>query len=146
MEQALTKLNNKVDGGVGGRGGMGGGVGGALTAQHLAGKVVVTGQDATDAGLQRIVLGTQSMTVYKSIKLEAQAAAQVAVALAKGDQSKIKSVSNSTIDNGAGSVPSDILQPTVITKSNAAMVVTDGFTTWPNICAGAPSGSTCPPS
>ncbi len=146
MEQALTKLNNHVDAVLVANDGMAGGVVAALTAQHLAGKVVVTGQDATDAGLQRIVLGTQSMTVYKSIKLEAQAAAQVAVALAKGDQSKIKSVSNSTIDNGAGSVPSDILQPTVITKSNAATVVTDGFTTWPNICAGAPSGSTCPPA
>src|SRR6266852_2580536 len=145
-EQALTKLNNHVDAVLVANDGMAGGVVAALTAQHLAGKVVVTGQDATDAGLQRIVLGTQSMTVYKSIKLEAQAAAQVAVALAKGDQSKIKSVSNTTTDNGAGSVPSDILQPTVITKSNAATVVTDGFTTWQNICAGAPSGSTCPPS
>ena len=86
------------------------------------------------------------MTVYKSIKLEAQAAAQVAVALAKGDQSQIQKVANTTTDNGAGSVPSDILQPTVITKSNATTVVTDGFTSWQNICAGAPSGAACPPA
>src|SRR5260370_8336051 len=100
MEQALTKLNTHVDAVLVANDGMAGGVVAALTAQHLAGKVVVTGQDATDAGLQRIVLGTQSMTIYKSIKLEAQAAAQVAVALAKRHHTHIPNTPNPTTPNG----------------------------------------------
>jgi D-xylose transport system substrate-binding protein len=143
MEQALTKLNNKVGGVMSANDGMAGGVIAALTAQHLDGKVLVTGQDSTDAALGRILTGSQSMTVYKSIKKEAQVAAQVAVALAKGNPGKIKQVSNTTVDNGAGTVPSDILDPLVITKSNISIVVKEGFTTWDRICAGIPAAS-CP--
>lgn len=81
MEQALTKLNDKVDGVLVANDGMAGGVIAALTARQLNGKVLVTGQDATDAGLQRILAGDQTMTVYKGIKAEATAAAKVARAL-----------------------------------------------------------------
>lgn len=141
MEQALTKLNNKVDGVMSANDGMAGGVIAALTAQHLDGKVLVTGQDATDAALGRILTGSQSMTIYKSLKQEAQIAAQVAVALAKGNPAKIKQVANTSVDNGAGSVPSDILAPQVITKSNISLVVKEGFTTWDRMCAGIPAAS-----
>ena len=90
MEQGLTKLNDKVDGVLVANDGMAGAVITALTARHLNGKVLVTGQDASDAGLQRILAGDQTMSVYKAIKREAEAAAKVALALGRGDSENVK--------------------------------------------------------
>jgi len=142
-EAALTKLDDKVGGVLVANDGMAAGVVAALTAQHLAGKVLVTGQDATVAGLQRILTGTQSMTIYKSIPEEAQAAAKVAVGLLEGKQTAVSSVATSTTDNGAGQVPSLLLTPQVITKSNVSIAVNDGATTWAALCQGIPA-SDCP--
>src|SRR5215472_10904301 len=77
MTSALTLLSNHVDGVLAANDNLAGGAIAALKAQHLAGKVLVTGQDATVAGLQDILLGTQSMTVYKPIPVLANAAARV---------------------------------------------------------------------
>ncbi len=146
MEQALTKLNNKVDGVLVANDGMAGGVVAALTAQHLNGKVLVTGQDATDAGLQRILVGDQSMTVYKAIKKEAQAAAQIAVDLAKGNRTDANTLASATVNNGVADVPSVLLTPIVVTKDNIfSTVVADGFTSRNNICVGA-AAAFCPPA
>ena len=144
MEQALTKLNDHVDGVLVANDGMAGGVITALTERHLNGKVLVTGQDATDAGLQRILVGDQSMTVYKPIKQEAAAAAKVAVDLAKGDTSGAATLATTTVNNGAGNVPSILLTPVAVTKSNIfTTVITDGFTTRDRICVG-PAAAQCP--
>ncbi|WAH37246.1 sugar ABC transporter substrate-binding protein [Alicyclobacillus dauci] len=134
MEQALTKLNNKVDAVLSANDGLAGSIIQALSAQHLAGKVPVTGQDATDAGLHDIMQGTQSMTVYKAVPKEAQVAAQLAVDILKG-QTPSSDVVNGTQDNGSGNpIPSVLLQPVVVTKDNIQdTVIKDGFTTMDKI-------------
>jgi D-xylose transport system substrate-binding protein len=142
-EAALTKLDDKVGGVLVANDGMAAGVVAALAAQHMAGKVLVTGQDATVAGLQRILTGTQSMTIYKSIPQEAQTAAKVAVGLLQGESSAVSSVAKTTTDNGAGQVPSLLLAPQVITKANVSVAVNDGATTWAALCEGIPA-SDCP--
>ncbi|MBN9629437.1 MAG: substrate-binding domain-containing protein [Actinobacteria bacterium] len=144
MEQALTKLNNKVDAVLVPNDGMATPVIAALTAQQLNGKVIVTGQDATDPGLTNILEGNQSMTVYKSIRDEANAAAKLAVALAHGDTNAVKQQTTTTVKNDVGSVPAILLDPVVVDKSNIAdTVIKDGFTTWANICVGAAKAQ-CP--
>ena len=142
-EAALTKLDDKVGGVLVANDGMAAGVVAALTAQHLAGKVLVTGQDAAVTGLQRILTGTQAMTIYKSIPQEAQTAAKVAVGLLEGTPNAVSGVAKSTTDDEAGEVPSLLLAPQVITKPNVSVAVNDGATTWATLCQGIPAGD-CP--
>lgn len=134
IEQALTKLNNKVDAVLSANDTLAGAAVQALTEQKLAGKIPVTGQDATDAGLNRIYYkGTQSMTVYKAVPKEAQAAAQLAVDLVNGVKPAAGLV-NGTTNNGAANIPSVLLNPVVVTKANiGSTVIKDGFTTWAHI-------------
>jgi D-xylose transport system substrate-binding protein len=88
-----------------------------------------TGQDAELAAIQRILLGEQYMTVYKAIKLEAEAAAELAVALARGEAVPA-SMQLSTVDNGTKDVDSVLLAPVAVTKDNIKdTVVADGFWT-----------------
>jgi D-xylose transport system substrate-binding protein len=144
MEQGLTKLADKVDGVIAPNDGLAKAVITALTARKLNGKVLVTGQDATDTGLTDIVLGQQSMTVYKSIRAEAHKAAEIAVTLAHGDKAKAKSLTTTTVDNGTGQVPSVLLQPVAVTRDNIAdTVIKDGFTTKAKVCSGD-AASKCP--
>lgn len=146
MEQALTKLGDKVDAVLVPNDGLAGAVISALTPRKLAGKVLVTGQDATDAGLQRILLGQQSMTVYKPLKAEAEAAAKVAVALAHGQADAAKQMSTSMVDNGNGQVPSILLKSVPVTAANmASTVFADKFTTRAKVCTGD-AASKCPAS
>lgn len=124
MENALTKLNNKVDAVVAANDSTAGGVVQALTDQKLAGKVPVSGQDGDLAACQRIVEGTQAMTVYKPIKTIASEAAKAAVALAKGQKVK----TNKIIDNGKHKdVPFLALTPIAITKANMSIIIKDNF-------------------
>jgi D-xylose transport system substrate-binding protein len=96
----------------------------ALSEKRLAGEVVVVGQDADLAGCQRIVEGTQLMTVYKPIVPLAQKAAELAVEMAKGEEV----TPNSLIDDGIYSVPSYIIQPIAVTKENMySVVIQEGF-------------------
>lgn len=142
MEQALTKLGDQADAVLVPNDGIAGGVINALAARNLVGKVLVTGQDATDAGLQRIVLGQQSMTVYKALKDEAEAAAAAAFALAEGDD--VSSLATGSTDNGAGEVPTQLLAPVAVTLDNmASTVFADGFTTADKVCTGEAAGK-CP--
>jgi D-xylose transport system substrate-binding protein len=143
MAAALTRLHNNVQGVLVANDGMAAGVIAELKAQHLAGRVLVTGQDATDAGLGDILEGIQSMTVYKSIRQEADTAAKVAVGLATGNAGIVQSVATSNVSNGAGQIPSLLLSPQVITKLNVSLAVSDGASTWSAICAGIPAGD-CP--
>ena len=136
IEQALTKLNNNVQAVLTPNDGLATPVIAALTAQNLNGKVLVTGQDATDEGLTQILEGNQSMTVYKSIHAEATAAAKVAVALAEGKS--VKSLLPTSTNNGTGNIPSLLLNPETVDAQNiATTVIKDGFTTKQNICTGA---------
>lgn len=123
-ENALTQNNNKIDAMVVSNDGTAGGVIEALDAQGLAGKVLVSGQDAELAALQRVVKGTQTMTVYKPISRLAPAAVEAAIALAK----KEKLNTTRTVNNGRIDVPSILIEPISIDKSNIdATVVRDGF-------------------
>jgi D-xylose transport system substrate-binding protein len=136
MEQALTDLNDDVQAVLAPNDGLAGAAITALTARHLNGKVLVTGSDATDAGLTSILIGDQSMTVYKSIQAEAQAAAKIAVALAKGDS--IDDLVTTTVNNGTADIPALVLDATVVTADNIAdTVIKDGYTTKDAICVGA---------
>lgn len=112
--------------------------GGAIAAMKAAGidvtKIPVTGQDAELAAIQRILAGEQYMTVYKAIKLEADAAASAAVDLANG---KTPAAATAKVNNGKIDVPSILLDPVSVTKDNvASTVVADGFYTPAQICTG----------
>jgi D-xylose transport system substrate-binding protein len=124
-EDALTANDNKIDAIVASNDGTAGGAIQALNAQKMAGKVPVSGQDADLAAVKRLVSGTQTMTVYKPLKLIASEAAKLAVDLAKGD----KPAYNAQYDNGKKQVDTVLLQPTLLTKSNVDVVIKDGFYT-----------------
>jgi len=142
MEQALTDLGDDVQGVIAPNDGLAGAVITALTARGLNGKVLVTGSDATDAALTSIILGDQSMTVYKSIQAEAEAAAKIAVALARGED--ISDLVTTTVNNGTADIPSLILDAQVVTAENMAdTVIKDGYTTKEAVCVGAAEAK-CP--
>jgi D-xylose transport system substrate-binding protein len=136
MEQAITALGKT--GFVGVYAANDGTAGGAIAAMKGNGvdpkKIPSTGQDAELAGIQRILIGEQYMTVYKAIKAEAEAAAQLAVDLAQG---KTPSGANDKIDNGTKQVPSILLTPVAVTKDNVNdTIVKDGFWSVDEICTG----------
>ena len=96
----------------------------ALIEENAAGRVIVTGQDADLAACQRIVQGTQTMTVYKPIQKLATGAAAAAVKLA----TRRPLVARSEIDNGQVAVPSILLEIVAVTKENIdETVIADGF-------------------
>jgi len=138
MEQAVTQLG--ATGFVGVYAANDGTAGGAIAAMKAAGVnplPPVTGQDAELAAIQRILAGEQYMTVYKAIKPEAEIAAEVAVALAKGEDPPEDQV-NQQVDNGQGDIPSQILDPVSVTVDNVNdTIVADGFWTVDEICEGA---------
>jgi len=123
-ENALTQSNNNVVAVVVSNDGTAGGAIQALEEQKLGGKVLVSGQDADLAALQRIIAGTQSMTVYKPVAQLARRAAEAAVALARHE----KVESTSAINNGKVDVPSVLLDPIVVDKNNIVdTVIKDGY-------------------
>lgn len=106
------------------------GVIGALEEKGLAGKIPVSGQDAELAACQRIVSGTQAMTVYKPIRALAHKAAEIAVAMARGEEAE----SNSAADNGSKLVPTYYIDPILVTKDNMeSTVISDRFYTYEEI-------------
>ena len=119
MENALTKNNNEIDAVIAANDGTAGGAVQALSEQGLAGKVPISGQDADIAGCMRIVEGTQSMTVYKSIKSIAAEAVKIAIRMAKGETI----VAVNTVNNNKKDVPSVLLTPIAVTKENMYQVV-----------------------
>jgi len=124
MENALTANNNKIDAVVAANDGTAGGVIQALASQGMAGKIPVSGQDAELAAAQRIVEGTQTMTVYKPIKALAEKAAELAVKMAKNEDVG----ADKTVNNGKIDVPSILLDPIAVDSSNIdATVIADGF-------------------
>jgi D-xylose transport system substrate-binding protein len=118
MENALTANNNEVDAVLAPNDGTAGGIIQALAAQGLAGKVPVTGQDADLAAIKRIVEGTQSMTVFKDARKEAEKAAELAVQMAQGKEVSELTDVNGKVNNGKIDVPSVLLTPVTITKDN----------------------------
>ncbi|MEA2682740.1 MAG: D-xylose transport system substrate-binding protein [Chloroflexota bacterium] len=135
MTQALTALANKVDGVLAANDGTAGGAIAAMKAAGVNPLPPITGQDAELAAIQRIVAGTQTMTVYKAIVPEAEKAAELACDLATGKTVPADMTGGKTTDNKAGSVPSILLTPVAVDKSNVATtVVADKFWTKADIC------------
>jgi D-xylose transport system substrate-binding protein len=135
MQQALTALGNKVDGVYAANDGTGGGAIAAMKAAGLNPLPPVTGQDAELAAVQRILAGQQYMTVYKAIKPEAEAAATLAYDLLTNTPVPADMTGGKTVNNGKIDVPSVLLTPVAVTKSNVKdTIVKDGFWTAQQIC------------
>ena len=118
--------------------GQAGGVVAALTGAGVAANALppITGQDAEVAAIQRILAGEQAMTIYKPIPIEAETAAEVAVALANGDEVPTTSESGIEQSDYEG-VTSYIFTPIVVKQDNVGdTVIADGFYTADDICTG----------
>jgi D-xylose transport system substrate-binding protein len=138
MEQAITAVGKgKFVGVYAANDGTAGGAIAAMKGNGVDPKTIpTTGQDAELAGIQRIVAGEQYMTVYKAIKAEAEAAAQLANDLAQGKPPSGGSVNGKT-DNGQGQIPSVLLKPVSVTKDNINdTIIKDGFWKASEICTG----------
>jgi D-xylose transport system substrate-binding protein len=108
----------------------------ALKPQGLAGKVLVSGQDADLAALQRVAAGTQTMTVYKPISQIAPRAAELAIALAKKEAPQ----ATRAINNGKADIPSILLDPITVDKANIdSTVIKDGYQKREDVYKNAPS-------
>jgi D-xylose transport system substrate-binding protein len=128
FEQMLARNSNHIDGVLSANDGLAGAVVAALKGRGLK-PVALTGQDATPTGVQYIISGWQTGTVYKSVRLEAAAAAKAAIDIIKG---------NTVTTNGKVSgTPSILLTPVWITKSNYKLLFTDGFVKKSQVCVGA---------
>mgnify|MGYP002778880284 CR=1 FL=1 len=144
MEQILTATNNQVDAVVASNDGTAGGVVAALTAQGMAGQVPVSGQDGDHAALNRVALGTQTVSVWKDARELGSKAAEVAVALARGEDPKsLEGVT--TWDSGTRGVVMDaiLLAPVPITRDNLDVVVDAGWVARDVVCQGV-SGDSAP--
>lgn len=134
MTQALTALNNKVDGVYAANDGTAGGAIAAMKSAGLNPLPPITGQDAQLDAIQRVLAGEQYMTVYKAIKPEAEDAATLAYDLLTGAQPD-SSLQITKVNNGKIDVPSIILTPVAVTKDNVkSTVIADGFWTAQQIC------------
>lgn len=121
---AITKAGQNIDAILASNDGTAGGAIQALIEEGLAGKVIVTGQDADLAACQRIVAGTQTMTVYKPLSHLAKGAADLAVKLAQ----RKPIIAQAGTDNGKLTVPSVLLDIVAVTQDNMRQtVVADGF-------------------
>lgn len=142
MEQFLTKNNNKVDAVVASNDGTAGGAIAALAAQGLAGSVPVSGQDADFAALNRVALGTQTVSVWKDSRELGKEAAGIALELAGGKKmTEIKGVT--AFDGGPKKVTmqSVFLKPIAITKDNLNVVIDAGWIKKETACQGVKAGS-----
>jgi D-xylose transport system substrate-binding protein len=145
MEQAITALGK--DGFVGvyaANDGTGGGAIAAMKSQGIKpGDRPTTGQDAELAAIQRILIGEQYMTVYKPIKPEAEAAAELAVNLVNGDKAAADALAKKTENNGQKDVASIIFDPVAVTKENVKdTVIADNYQPADKVCSG-PAASAC---
>jgi D-xylose transport system substrate-binding protein len=135
FEQMLT-TNKSIKGVLAANDGLGNAVISVLKKNKLNGQVPVTGQDATVQGLQNILAGDQCMTVYKAIKGEADAAASLAISLAKG-QKPTTATGTTTDPESKAAIPSVLLTPKSITAPTVKDVIADGFVTKDAVCTGS---------
>lgn len=142
MEQFLTVNNNKVDAVVCENDGMAGGVVAALAAQGMAGQVPVSGQDGDHAALNRVALGTQTVSVWKDARLLGKAAGEAALELAKG--TAMKDIKGAVMFNGGPKhveMTSLFLKPDPITQANLSDVIDSGWITKAEVCKGVKPGT-----
>ena len=137
FEQMYTEVGGDLIGVASANDGLGGAAIAVLERNGVAGQIPVTGQDATDEGLQRVLLGTQCMTVYKAIKAEADAAAALAVALSKGEIPTADGLATASVTDTetGGTVKAVLLEPISVFPENVKDVIADGFTTYDRVCS-----------
>lgn len=140
MEQILTATNDKVDAVMVANDGMAVAVVQALNARGLAGQVPVTGLDGTLASDQLILRGQQSMSVWRSLKKQADIAAQITTAAIKGEQPDA-ALFTGTKNNEQRDVPWAQVDAQVITKDNMNLIVEDGSVDKTELCKGIPAGT-----
>jgi len=143
MEQILTKNNNKIDAAVVENDGMAGGAVAALSAQGLAGSVPVSGQDGDHAAINRIALGTQTVSIWKDARDLGKLSGEMAVALASGK--KAADLPNVKPFNGGPkhvSISGILLTPLAVTKDNLNVIVDKGWITKAEVCAGVDPAKT----
>ena len=135
-ENALTQNNDNIQAFVVSNDGMAGGVVSALAKRGLAGKVLVTGQDAGLEALQNIAEGKQTMTIYKPIIPLATQAVDAAVKLARGEALSTTPFHNDKIN---ADIPAILLEVTVVDKSNLMdTVIKDGYAKYEDVYANVP--------
>ena len=138
FEQILVANDNNVQAVYAANDGIAGAVVSALQSANVD-PIPLSGQDATSGGIQNILAGWQTMTVYKPIKAEADAAAAIAIGLLNGEDPK--DVEGEwevqSINNGEADLPYIALEPIAVTKDNIEeTVIADGFRTWDEVCTG----------
>lgn len=134
FEQMYTQAGGDIQGVVAANDGLANAVVSILGRNNAAGQVPVTGQDATVEGLQNILAGNQCMTVYKPIEEEANALAELAVALVNGEEPEVDGSVEDT--EGGREVPSVLLEPVSIFRDNVKQVIDDGYQTAADVCTG----------
>jgi D-xylose transport system substrate-binding protein len=141
MEQILTQNDNNVDAVVASNDGTAGGVVTALAAQGLAGIVPVSGQDGDAAALNRIALGTQTVSVWKDARELGRAAGEAAVLLAQG--TALADIPDTVIFDspGGNQMVSILLTPVPITQDNLQLVVDAGWIDVATLCQGVTAGT-----
>jgi D-xylose transport system substrate-binding protein len=141
VNAAITANGSRIDAVLASNDGTAGGAIQALSEEGLAGKVLVTGQDAETVALQRIAGGTQAMTIYKPLRTLASGAAELAVQMAK----RRVVVAGKSVDNGQGQVPSVLFDAVTVTRDNILdTVVRDGQATFDDVYRGVPDAQRPP--
>jgi D-xylose transport system substrate-binding protein len=136
VNAAVTAQGARFDAVLASNDGTAGGAVQALIEEGLAGRVLVTGQDAEVVALQRIAAGTQAMTIYKPLRTLAQGAAELAVRLAR----RQVVVAKQTVNNGAIDVPSALFDVVTVTRDNiVGTVVRDGLAGYDDVYRGVPA-------
>jgi D-xylose transport system substrate-binding protein len=142
MEQMLTKNNNKIDAVVASNDGTAGGAIAALAAQGMAGTVPVSGQDGDHAALNRVALGTQTVSVWKDARELGKKAAEIAALLADGKKmSEIPGVVKFSGGPKKVEMNSLFLKPVPITRDNLDVVIGAGWIKKDEVCQGVKPGT-----
>ncbi len=138
FEQILNDNGGKVDGVVAANDGLAGAVIEVLRKKNLAGKVPVTGQDATVDGLRAVLRGDQCITVYKPVRDEAEAAARLAIAVARGDLEGADDLATGNLRDPVArrDMKSVLLGATLIKKDTVRTLATEGIVKAAELCAG----------
>jgi len=141
VNAAITANGDRIDAVLASNDGTAGGAIQALSEEGLAGKVLVTGQDAETVALQRIAAGTQTMTIYKPLHTLTRGAAELAVRMAR----RGVVVAPQTVDNGHGPVPAVLYDVVTVTKDNIVdTVIRDGQASYDDVYRGLPEAQRPP--
>ena len=145
FEQMYTKNNGEFVGVAAANDGLGGAVAAVLKRNGDTDRIPTTGQDATTEGLQRVLLGSQCLSVYKAVNKEADAASKLAIALINGDKDAADSLASGTSEDTETNqdVPSVLLQPEPIFAKDVQKVVDDGFVKASDLCTTAALKKAC---